>query len=87
MNVYLVTSSLFALIIVAVATLTRQVLSMSASTDTLFAAVSDLSVQVTAVAAKVAELKASQSDPADATAVSKAVADIQAATAALKAAL
>jgi len=88
MTVYLVTSALFSFIIVAVAALTRQVrISMSQSTDTLFAAVSDLSVQVTAVAAKVAELKATQANPSDTAAVDKAVTDIQAATAALKAAI
>lgn len=87
MTYYLVVASLFSVIITAIAALTRRVSSMSDSTNALFSALSDLSVQVAAVSAKVAELKASQPDPAEAAAVAKAVTDIQAATAALKAVL
>ncbi len=83
----LVVASLFAVVILAIAALTRKVVLMSASTDSLFAAVSDLSVQVTAVKDKVDALKAGQSDPADTAAVEKAVQDIKAATSALASAI
>ena len=87
MTPWLVLASLLSVFIAAVAALTRKVRTMSASTDSLFAAVSDLSVQVTAVAAEVAHLKAGQTSPADTAAVDKAVSEIKAATDALRAAL
>jgi len=83
----LVVASLLSVFIVGVAALIRKVQYMSASTDSLFAAVSDLSVQVASVKAKVDALKAGQADPADAAVVAQAVVDIKAATAALAAAI
>ena len=87
MTVYLVLASLFSVIIAALAALGRKQNIMSATTDTLLAAVSELSVESAAVVKAVAELKAGQTSLADTAAVEKAVADIKAATDALKAAV
>lgn len=83
MSVYLVVASLFSIIIVAVAALSKKVSQMSASTDSLASAVASLSDATVRAVAKINELRAGQSDPVTTAAVDKAVLDLQTATAAL----
>ncbi len=65
----------------------RRIRHMSASTDSLSAAVADLAMAVSVAIAAIQDLKSKLPDPADAAAVDKAVVDVMAASEALKAAV